>query len=72
MGEHCQRIALASSLGIVLGLSAADLVSLQHGGFLHDIGKVGIPDHILFKPGPLTSEEWVLLREHTVRGERIC
>ena len=55
MAEHCQRIALlASSLGIALGLPAADLVSLQRGGFLHDIGKVGIPDHILFKPGPLT------------------
>ncbi|MGA7411393.1 MAG: HD domain-containing phosphohydrolase [Bryobacteraceae bacterium] len=73
MGEHCQRIALlASSLGIALGLPASDLVSLQRGGFLHDIGKVGIPDHILFKSGPLSSEEWVVMREHTVRGERIC
>ncbi len=73
MAEHCQRIALlASSLGIALGLSASDLVSLQRGGFLHDIGKVGIPDHILFKAGPLTTEEWVVMREHTVRGERIC
>jgi putative two-component system response regulator len=73
LAEHCQRIALlASSLGIALGLPAADLVSLQRGGFLHDIGKVGIPDHILFKPGPLTPQEWVIMREHTVRGERIC
>lgn len=73
MAEHCQRIALlASSLGIALGLPASDLVSLQRGGFLHDIGKVGIPDHILFKPGPLTPAEWVIMREHTVRGERIC
>jgi len=73
IGEHCQRIALlASSLGIALGLPASDLVSLQRGGFLHDIGKVGIPDHILFKPGPLSAEEWAVMREHTVRGERIC
>jgi putative two-component system response regulator len=73
MAEHCQRIALlAASLGIALGLPASDLVSLQRGGFLHDIGKVGIPDHILFKPGPLSPEEWAVMREHTVRGERIC
>ncbi len=73
IGEHCQRIALlASSLGIALDLPAADLVSLQRGGFLHDIGKVGIPDHVLFKSGELSNEEWAIMREHTVRGERIC
>ena len=48
------------------------LLALYRGGYLHDIGKVGIPDSILFKPGPLTAEEWVVMRSHPARGEEIC
>jgi putative two-component system response regulator len=47
-------------------------VALYRGGYLHDVGKVGIPDSILFKPGPLSPEEWVTMRSHTTRGEEIC
>jgi putative two-component system response regulator len=73
VGQHCQRLALISStLGAALGLPADQLVTLQRGGFLHDVGKISIPDNILFKPGPLTAEEWVIMKEHTIRGERIC
>jgi len=70
---HCERLALISvSLGIALGLARAELVALYRGGFLHDIGKVGIPDSILFKPDKLNAEEWVTMRSHPARGEDIC
>jgi putative two-component system response regulator len=73
LGQHCQRLALmASAMGLVLGLPAADIRALQHGGYLHDIGKIGIPDRVLFKPGPLTPDEWEIMRSHAERGERIC
>src|SRR5262249_39570598 len=45
---------------------------LYRGGFLHDIGKVGLPDRILNKPGPLDEAEWQIMRTHPVRGEEIC
>jgi putative nucleotidyltransferase with HDIG domain len=70
---HCERLALlAVTLGIALGLSRRNLLALYRGGYLHDIGKVGIPDSILFKPEKLTAEEWVVMRSHTTRGEEIC
>ena len=70
---HCERLAFISvALGIALNLERADLLALYRGGYLHDVGKVGIPDAILFKPGKLTAEEWVTMRSHTTRGEEIC
>ncbi len=73
IGQHCQRLAvLSSSLGVAMGLPATDLIALQRGGYLHDIGKVAVPDSILFKPGPLTPDEWVIMKQHTVKGEQIC
>lgn len=72
-GEHCQRLAYYSMmLGRALGLPEPDIRSLHRGGFLHDIGKIGIPDAILFKPGSLTEEEWQIMRTHTTMGEGIC
>src|SRR6202000_1766019 len=41
-------------------------------GYLHDIGKVAIPDSVLFKPGPLNEQEWEIMKSHAERGERIC
>jgi response regulator RpfG family c-di-GMP phosphodiesterase len=70
---HCERLAFVSvALGMALGLERASLLALYRGGFLHDVGKVGIPDSIMFKPGPLTADEWVTMRSHSARGEEIC
>jgi putative two-component system response regulator len=72
-GSHCDRLGVLSlALGIALGVSEDDLEALHRGGYLHDIGKVGIPDRVLFKPGPLDESEWEIMRTHTVRGEEIC
>ena len=73
IGTHCQRLAvMATAMGITLGLSSEELLSLHRGGYLHDIGKVAIPDRILFKTGPLTPEEWEVMKSHSERGEKIC
>ena len=70
---HSERLAcLSVNLGIALGLGDPSLRILYCGGFLHDIGKVGIPDTILFKPGSLTDIEWDTMRSHTTKGENIC
>jgi putative two-component system response regulator len=70
---HCQRLAqYASALGRTLGLDEDDVSALERGGFLHDVGKVGIPDAVLLKPGPLTHEEYELIKQHTVIGDRLC
>jgi putative two-component system response regulator len=70
---HCDRLAtLSMALGTVLGLPRSQILALQRGGYLHDIGKIGIPDSILFKPGPLTKEEWAIMHTHTSKGEEIC
>jgi putative two-component system response regulator len=70
---HCQRLAqYASALGRMLGLDADDVADLARGGFLHDLGKVGIPDAVLLKPGSLTPDEYELMKEHTVIGDRLC
>jgi len=72
-GQHCQRLSVAAvMLGEALGLSNTDLTALFRGGYLHDIGKISIPDAILFKQGVLTPEEWDVMRSHPVRGEDIC
>ena len=71
--EHCQRLATYSvALGVALGLSRQELVALNRGGFLHDIGKISIPDSILHSNKRLTEAEWVIMRQHTTRGEQIC
>jgi putative two-component system response regulator len=70
---HCQRLAgYAAALGAALGLEAQELAALRLGGFLHDIGKVGIPDRVLLKPDRLTSDEYELMKQHTIIGDRLC
>ncbi|MGA2182220.1 MAG: HD domain-containing phosphohydrolase [Bryobacteraceae bacterium] len=72
-GLHCQRLATYSvALGEALGLSRTELRALYRGGYLHDIGKIGVPDAILYKKGALTEAEWVVMRSHTTKGEEIC
>jgi putative two-component system response regulator len=72
-GKHCQRLAVASvMLGEALGLPSQDLTALYRGGYLHDIGKIAVPDAILFKQGSLTVQEWEVMKSHPTRGEEIC
>lgn len=53
-------------------LSEEELLALQKACLLHDIGNLGIPDSVLGKPAPLTEEEWILIRSHTLIGSRLC
>ena len=70
---HCERLArYALALGRRLGLPEDDLAALHWGAYLHDIGKIAIPDAVLFKPGPLSDEELIVMRTHPVIGERLC
>jgi response regulator RpfG family c-di-GMP phosphodiesterase len=55
-----------------LGLPDDDLVALHRGGYLHDLGKIAIPDAILLKQGPLTHAEQELMQQHPVIGDRLC
>lgn len=72
-GLHCERLASYSiALAHALGLPRQEQLALFRGGYLHDIGKISIPDSILFKRGLLTEEEWEVMRQHTTRGEDIC
>jgi putative nucleotidyltransferase with HDIG domain len=69
---HSRRVqTLALAIGRELGLSDAELNVLSYAGLFHDIGKLAIPDSILLKPGPLTDEEWVLMRQHANEGAAI-
>jgi putative two-component system response regulator len=70
---HCERLSEGSArLGAHLGLAEEEITALRRAGVVHDIGKVAVPDAILLKPGKLTEDEWKLMREHSVVGERIC
>jgi putative two-component system response regulator len=70
---HCQRLATyARALAERLGLREGDQAALYRGGFLHDVGKVGIPDAVLLKAGPLTSDEYAAMKQHTIIGDRLC
>ena len=66
-----QDADLAVKLGTALGLSEGTLRALRIAGLLHDVGKIGVPDHILKKPGPLTEEERTIMQEHVVIGKLI-
>lgn len=70
---HCERLAQnASNLGRHLRLDEDEIIALRRGGYLHDLGKIAVPDEILKKGANLTSEEWVIMRRHPITGENIC
>ncbi|MBE9037285.1 response regulator [aff. Roholtiella sp. LEGE 12411] len=72
-GDHCERLVkLGQAFGEYLNLSRYQIRDLMWGGYLHDIGKVGIPDAVLLKKGKLTPEDWEIMRQHVLIGERIC
>lgn len=62
---HTRRVAdMTVRLALMMGMEKEAIVHIRRGAILHDIGKVAIPDEILFKPGPLTEEEWDVMRQH--------
>ncbi|MEQ1911925.1 MAG: HD domain-containing phosphohydrolase [Vicinamibacterales bacterium] len=70
---HCQRLATyATALATRLGLSDKELVAINRGAFLHDVGKIGIPDAVLLKAGRLTQAEYALMQQHSLIGDRLC
>lgn len=71
-GAHCQRVArLAVELASRLGFTEREIELLRLGGSLLDVGKIGLPDHVLTKTGELTPEEWALMRQHPIWGEQL-
>ncbi len=71
-GNHCERVGnLATTLGEWSRLSNHYLRALKSAGYLHDVGKIGVPDAVLLKPGPLNDDEWQIMRTHPVIGESI-
>jgi diguanylate cyclase (GGDEF)-like protein len=71
-GEHSEQVVgLASGVARRLGLEGEELERIAAAALLHDVGKVGVPDRILNKPGPLDSDEWGVMRRHPEVGERI-
>jgi len=69
---HCERLAaLAVRICEVLGLSAEEIETIRLGAILHDIGKIGIPDRVLLKPGPLDAEERRIVETHTEIGDKL-
>ncbi len=67
--KHTSRVAKhVQELARYMGIAAQDIVNIRRGAFLHDIGKMAIPDHILKKKGPLSEEEWGIMRQHPMYG----
>lgn len=70
---HCERLSQnASDLGRYLGLEEESVTALRRGGYLHDLGKIAVPDDILKKGTNLTFEEWEIMKQHPATGENIC
>lgn len=70
---HCERLSKrAVALGQHLGLDQESLTALRRGGYLHDLGKIAVPDEILKKGSNLTADEWRVMRQHPLTGENIC
>jgi len=71
-GKHAERVTrYAIEIGRELGLARPDAPEIEFGFLLHDVGKLAVPDSILFKPGPLTDEERSLMSRHTIVGADI-
>lgn len=70
---HTERVAgYTMEIADKMGLPSEDMYHIERGAWLHDIGKIGIPDRILLKPGKLTDEEWVEMRKHPLIGYQMC
>jgi len=70
---HCERLSdYSAALAQHIGLPEDQVIALRRAGVVHDIGKIAIPDSIILKPTSLSPDEWKLIREHPIIGERIC
>jgi len=70
---HCERLSrYAVTVGQHLDLGHDQLTALDHGGYFHDIGKIGVPDTVLLKRGRLTPKEFDTIKQHTIIGDRLC
>ena len=70
---HCERLSVrAAELGRHLGLSEDSILALKRGGYLHDLGKIAVPDEILKKGSDLSPAEWEIMKLHPITGENIC
>lgn len=70
---HCERLSVhAADLGRHLGMDEDSVLALKRGGYLHDLGKIAVPDDILKKGSNLTPAEWAVMKLHPVTGESIC
>ena len=71
--HHCRWLARhAARVAVSVGLRGEELEAVAYGALLHDVGKIGVPEHLLRKEGPLSEEEWQLMRRHPVICARIC
>ncbi len=71
-GEHIERIGLyARVVADAIGMSPGEVETVRHAAPLHDVGKLGIPDEVLLKPGKLDDTEWTVMRTHTVLGSKL-
>jgi putative two-component system response regulator len=71
--HHCRWLAHhAARVGVMVGLRGEELEAVAYGALLHDVGKIGVPEHLLRKEGPLSEDEWTVMRRHPEIGERIC
>jgi putative two-component system response regulator len=71
--HHCRWLAHhAGRVGVQVGLRGEELEAVAYGALLHDVGKIGVPEHLLRKEGPLSEDEWTVMRRHPEIGERIC
>jgi putative two-component system response regulator len=70
---HCERLSVhAADLGRHLGMDEDSILALKRGGYLHDLGKIAVPDDILKKGSDLTAAEWQIMKLHPITGENIC
>jgi len=70
---HCERLSVrAADLGRHLGMDEDSILALKRGGYLHDLGKIAVPDEILKKGSDLTPREWEIMKLHPITGENIC
>jgi putative two-component system response regulator len=70
---HCERLSIrAAELGRHLGMDEDSILALKRGGYLHDLGKIAVPDEILRKGCDLTPAEWEVMKLHPITGENIC